>query len=88
MDICRAMLQGYFERAGNLLSTRQRCYIFDALLLITFELGLRFFTDHLLGDRYFKIKVPGDNLERAVNQFRLMGEIGKYEKEIRAVAER
>ena len=88
MDICRAILKGYFERAGNLLSTRQRCYIFDALLLITFELGLRFFTDHLLGDRYFKIKVPGDNLERAVNQFRLMGEIGKYEKEIRAVAER
>lgn len=87
MEICSAILKGYFQRADNLFSTRQRCYIYDALLLITFELGLRFFTDHLLGNIYFKTEAPGDNLQRAVNQFTLLGEIEKYEQEIRKIAE-
>ncbi len=87
IGICRAILGGYFQRAATLLSPLQRCYIFDALLLITFELGLRFLTDHFLGNRYFKIKAPGENLRRAVIQFRLVGEIEKYEQEIRAAAE-
>lgn len=87
MKICRAILGGYFKRASNLLSPLQRSYIFDALLLITFELGLRFFTDYLLGNRYFKIKAAGDNLQRAMTQFRLVEEIEKYEQKIRTVAE-
>jgi len=87
MGICRAILDGYLQRAGTLFSSFQRHYIFDTLLLITFELGLRFLTDHLLGNRYFKTKSPGDNLQRAVTQFRLVKEIEKYEQEIRTVAE-
>lgn len=87
IDICREILGGYFQRAATLLSPQQRCYIFDALLLITFELGLRFFTDYLLGNRYFKIKAMDDNLQRAVIQFRLVGEIAKLEQEIRAIVE-
>ncbi len=87
MGICRAILNGYFQRAGTLFSPLQRRYIFDALLLITFELGLRFFTDHLLGNIYFKINASGDNLQRGVIQFRLVREIEKYEQEIRIAAE-
>ncbi len=87
MEICSAILNGYFQRAPALLSTLQRRYIFDALLLITFELGLRFFMDHLLGNRYFKVKVVGDNLHKAMIQFGLVGEIKDCEQEIRGVAE-
>jgi hypothetical protein len=87
MGICRAILSGYFQKATSLLSPLQRRYIFDALLLITFELGLRFVTDHLLGNKYFKIKAPGDNLRRGVIQFKLVREIEKYEREIRTAAE-
>jgi hypothetical protein len=35
-------------------------------------IGLRFLNDHLSGDRYFKIKRPGHNLQRARVQFRLL----------------
>ncbi|MCK5517533.1 MAG: aminoglycoside phosphotransferase family protein [Desulfobulbaceae bacterium] len=87
IGICRAILDGYFQRAATLLSPLQRRYIFDALLLITFELGLRFFTDYLQGNRYFKVKAAGDNLRRALVQFRLVGEIEKFEQEIRTSAE-
>jgi hypothetical protein len=37
--------------------------------LITLECGIRFLTDHLDGDTYFKIKRPGHNLDRCRNQF-------------------
>ncbi|OEU56976.1 MAG: hypothetical protein BA862_09090 [Desulfobulbaceae bacterium S3730MH12] len=87
MEICKAILEGYFLQAGSLFSPSARSYIYDAVLLLTFELGLRFFTDHLVGNRYFKIDFSGENLQRAVIQFRLVEEIEKYESEIRAAAE-
>ena len=39
---------------------------------VCFMLGVRFLTDHLRGDRYFKVSTPGENLERAERQFRLL----------------
>ncbi len=59
---------------GGLLGGDDRRLIFDALLLITFELGLRFFTDHLRGDSYFRVRYRGENLDRAAAQVRLAGE--------------
>ena len=88
MESCRAILDGYYRETGSLLSSPARSYIFDAVLLLTFELGLRFFTDHLTGDTYFKIDTPAENLQRAIIQFRLVEEIEKCEMEIRAVAEK
>jgi hypothetical protein len=86
MELCNALLEGYLHGAGVLLSPAARSYIFEAVLLLTFELGLRFFTDHLLGDNYFKVSARGENLQRAVVQFRLVEEIEKYEMQIRAAA--
>ena len=41
-------------------------------MVITYELGLRFLTDHLNGDKYFKIRYPKQNLDRAKVQFKLL----------------
>ena len=38
---------------------------------MTFEVGVRFLTDYLNGDVYFRIKRPQHNLDRARNQFHL-----------------
>ena len=86
MEICRAVLAGYLHTVEELLSSAARRYIFDAVLLITFELGLRFFTDHLMGDNYFKVSCRGENLQRAVVQFKLADEIEKNEIQIRAAS--
>jgi len=85
LQICRALLDGYFSRPGTLLGPKQRTFIFDGLLLICFELGVRFFTDHLRGNCYFKVEQDGDNLLRAVNQFRLADIIAAKEQAIRAM---
>jgi hypothetical protein len=86
LDFCRALLEGYFSGSDTLLSKEQRGYIFEGVLLICFELGVRFFTDHLRGNPYFKVQHDGDNLRRAVNQFSLAGDIAEKEQEIRAMA--
>jgi Ser/Thr protein kinase RdoA (MazF antagonist) len=85
LQLCRALLEGYFSAPDQVLTTIQREYIFTGVLLISFELGLRFFTDHLRGNRYFKVRWDGDNLVRAVGQFRLANDIAKKEQDIRAM---
>lgn len=83
MDFCQGLLEGYWAGSDNLLSARECDYIFDGLLLICFELGLRFFTDHFQGNRYFKVEKERDNLLRAARQFRLTENIAAKEKQIR-----
>jgi hypothetical protein len=48
--------------------------------LITFELGLRFLTDFLSGDVYFKVRRDGQNLDRCRAQFKLMESIAQQEE--------
>ncbi|MFZ2446637.1 MAG: aminoglycoside phosphotransferase family protein [Syntrophobacteraceae bacterium] len=84
-DLCRAVLRGYFSAARSFLTRKDREYIFDAVRLIAFELGLRFFTDHLEGDVYFKTRREGQNLSRALVQFRLAESIESREGVIREI---
>jgi len=85
LDFCRSLLDGYFSRAEQRLATASCGYIFDGALLICFELGVRFFTDYLRGNRYFKVVQAGDNLAKAVIQFQLTDDIARQEQEIRDI---
>ena len=58
-DLCRAILQGYLPLARAFLTANDYAYLFDAIRLIAFELGLRFFTDYLEGNVYFKASTSG-----------------------------
>ncbi len=84
-DLCRAVLQGYIAEAREFLAGPDYDFIYDAVRLIAFELGLRFFTDHLEGDVYFKVRHRGQNLARALVQFRLTASIESQEPAIRAI---
>jgi hypothetical protein len=85
LDICRAALKGYLSLAGGFLTEKDRHYLFDSIRLIPFELGLRFLTDHLEGDVYFKVRHRGHNLMRALVQFKLTESIERQESFIRAI---
>ena len=84
-EIGAAILEGYLTQARAFLTVADYAYLFDAIRLIAFELGLRFFTDHLAGDVYFKVKYPGHNLHRALVQFKLTESIEAYEADIRHI---
>jgi len=79
---CRAMLAGSLELARPILSEADLELIPTAARLISFELGLRFFSDHLAGNRYFKCRHPGHNLERALVQFTLTERIEAQERQL------
>lgn len=70
-DIYQAFMKGFYAEANHFLTDADREYMNRAIRLLPFELGLRFFTDHLRGDRYFKVAHRGQNLRRAMGQFKL-----------------
>jgi hypothetical protein len=70
-ELCRAMLTGYLALARDFLTDTDYAYLYDAIRLLPFELGLRFFTDYLAGNVYFKARHPEHNLARALVQFKL-----------------
>lgn len=70
-DLCQAILEGYLAEGRYFLTGKEYEYIYDAVRLIAFELGLRFFTDYLEGNVYFKTQDAEHNLRRALVQFRL-----------------
>ena len=86
-DLCRTILQGYLERARTFLTGNDYEYLFEAIRLIAFELGLRFFTDYLEGNVYFRARHEEHNLARALVQFKLTESIESQEQAIRAIIE-
>lgn len=71
LELAQAMLEGYVQEAGQFLTAYDYVYLYDAIRLIAFELGLRFFADYLANNVYFKVKHPEHNLARALVQFKL-----------------
>lgn len=71
LDICTALLKSYLSEVDAFFTEYDYHYLYPAIRLIPFELGLRFYTDYLAGNRYFKVAEPEQNLQRAINQFRL-----------------
>ena len=82
---CAAILRGYLPQMAPFFSVADYRYIYDAVRLIAFELGLRFFNDHLAGNVYFRIRRPGQNLHRASVQFALCQSIEAQETEIKNI---
>ena len=83
LGICQSTLKGYFQEASELLTPIDRESIFNGVKAITFELGLRFFSDYLQGGIYFKCSTPEETLEKALIQFSLLQDITAKETSIR-----
>jgi Ser/Thr protein kinase RdoA (MazF antagonist) len=83
-----AWLEGYCAEARSLVTVEDLNLLVDAVALIAFELGLRFYTDYLEGDRYFKVADPGQNLRRALTQFQLARSIEHQRDQLAAIVAR
>jgi len=79
LALFEAVATGYLHEAGSFLTKIEIEMLPVSVKVITFELGLRFLTDYLRGDSYFKIKYPTHNLHRARVQFKLLESIEAVE---------
>jgi Ser/Thr protein kinase RdoA (MazF antagonist) len=84
-DLCEGLLRGYLAVAQGFLTAPDYDYLFEATRLLALELGLRFLTDYLAGNVYFKVKYPEHNLTRALVQFQLTASIEAQETTIRRI---
>ncbi len=85
LEYYRAFARGFLEQTGQSMTELERDLLPFAAKMMTYECGIRFLTDYLLGDQYFKIHRPGHNLDRAHTQFRLVEELEAMEPELRRI---
>ena len=70
-EMFEALLRGYLSTAGKFLNAREKELLPFSGKLITLEIGIRFLTDYLSGDVYFKIHREKHNLDRCRTQIKL-----------------
>jgi Ser/Thr protein kinase RdoA (MazF antagonist) len=70
-----ALAEGYLSTAIDFLTEAEIDLLARAGKIITIETGVRFLTDHLCGDEYFRTSRPGHNLDRCRAQFALASSI-------------
>jgi hypothetical protein len=74
-----ALVRGYLSSAGGCLEEAEKQHLVFSGKLVTFEMGLRFLTDYLAGDTYYKVSLPDHNLDRCRTQFKLVDSIERQE---------
>jgi hypothetical protein len=76
---------GYLDAARDFLVPAEAELLAFSAKLLTLECGIRFLTDHLKGDVYFKIHREGHNLDRARTQFKMVAEMERRTGDMESV---
>jgi len=85
LDLFRVYARGFIEGCGGSLTEKELALLPEGAMMMTLECGLRFLTDYLEGDTYFRIHREGHNLDRARNQFALVADMEKKLDRMRAI---
>ncbi len=87
IEIFEPLLEGYLSSAGQFLNAEEMEQLVFACKVIVLETGMRFLTDYLEGDIYFKTKRKSHNLERCRVQFKLLASIEEQEESMEQIVE-
>jgi Ser/Thr protein kinase RdoA (MazF antagonist) len=79
------LAEGFLGAAGGILTAAERDLLVRAGQVITYEQAARFLTDHLDGDRYFRVAHPGHNLTRCRTQLALLESLEAQQREFERV---
>jgi len=84
MPLFKAYAKGYLSTAKDALTETELAMLPFSIKLMTLECGMRFLTDYLNGDKYFRVHHPEHNLDRCRTQFKLVTEIEAVMDEMEA----
>ena len=87
IEAFRSFAKGYLEEMHDELTEKELDLLPESAALLTYECGVRFLTDYLNGDTYFKTKREQHNLDRARNQLKLVDDIMNKMDELKMVIE-
>ena len=88
LPMFEALAQGYLASAAEFLTASEIELLPASGKIITLEIGLRFLTDYLAGDTYFKVHREGHNLDRCRTQFKLVESIEAQEEAMNKTVEK
>ena len=88
MAVFEAVVDGYLETAGPLMTPAELDTLVAGARTAAYEVGIRFLSDHLAGDVYFKSLYPGQNLERARTQMKLVESMEENEEQMLEIVRR
>jgi hypothetical protein len=79
------LARGYWASTADFLTAAEKQLLTFSGKLITFEIGIRFLSDYLAGDTYYKVHREGHNLDRCRTQFKLVESIEEQEEEMNKI---
>ena len=85
LELFKTYAEGYINGCGGALTVEEIELLPVGAMMMTLECGMRFLTDYLEGDVYFKIHREFHNLDRARNQFALVADMEKKLDEMREI---
>ncbi len=85
MESFKNFTRGFLEELSSVMTEKEVELMPLSVKMLTFECGIRFLTDYLNGDVYFKTSRPEHNLDRARTQFKLCRDIDEKFEEMKAV---
>ena len=85
IDLYEVYTRGFIEGAAGGLTSAELEYLPWGARLMTLECGIRFLTDYLDGDHYFRIHYPEQNLDRCRTQFKLVSDMEEQFEQMHAV---
>ena len=88
LSLYEVYTQGFLEGAGGALTPAELDYLPWGAKLMTLECGIRFLTDYLDGDHYFRIHREGQNLDRCRTQFKLVADMEAQWAAMKAVVDK
>jgi len=85
IPLFKAYAEGYLKQTKAFLTETEFSSLLEGVFLLPFMQGVRFLTDYLEGDHYYKVSYKDHNLVRTRIQFRLVQELEKHEKELQQI---
>jgi Ser/Thr protein kinase RdoA (MazF antagonist) len=85
LPLYEAFAQGFLSACGVSLNACELEHLPTGAKMMTLEQGIRFLTDHLMGDTYYKIRRNGQNLDRSRTQFKLTTDMEQHWDEMRLI---
>lgn len=85
LDLYKVYLDGFLEALGDRITEIEKQNLAFGSILMTIECGMRFLTDYLSGDTYFRTRYQGQNLYRARTQLKLVSDMEELLDEMNAL---
>ena len=85
MELFELFTKGFLEEVGSKMTKTEIDFLPLSVRIMTFECGMRFLTDYLSGDTYFKINYPNQNIDRCKTQFKLVLDMEEKEEQMKEI---